>query len=218
MSHFTQVARCRVIFLSQCFESSLKAWVPLPWNSLCGHQPLAVQACVVFRCASPRALWLCVCVCVLNLKGGGHEHGCGLAKLSLVYELVWFSGEQGLEDWAEPSAALTLNTVISYFTLSLPFYPASVTSSFCFVCFLAEALSALSYIHQLLNSCWWELQYIQYPAWTTIIALRIVCASYVQTNSCCLISHLHSTVNIHPCKSDSFACRVSQHPWCYTTL
>ena len=44
-------------------ESSPEAELPLPWDSLCGHRPLAVQASAVFRCASPRAM-MCVCVCV----------------------------------------------------------------------------------------------------------------------------------------------------------
>lgn len=48
------------------WDSALSAWVPLLWNSLCGHWPLAVQACAVFRCTSPRAMDLqpCMFVCV----------------------------------------------------------------------------------------------------------------------------------------------------------
>lgn len=48
-------------------------------------------------------------------------------------------------------------------------------------------------------------------------SLVYCCANDVQVNSCCLSSHLCSTVNIYHCKSDSFACRVSQHLGCYTT-
>lgn len=48
-------------------------------------------------------------------------------------------------------------------------------------------------------------------------SLVYCCANDVQVNSCCLSSHLCSTVNIYHCKTDSFAFRVSQHLGCYTT-